>query len=115
MRDKRITVRHGETCKSCKQMIPTGSQAIWRNGYGIRHIECSPASETPSSAPQAQARSSHSFEYVEVRDVFNQLLDTGKTQVKVAANAEVHARNLKQWNKDTSWVGCSIPDMRDYI
>jgi hypothetical protein len=113
MRDKRIAVRHGAPCKACKQMIPAGSEAIWRQGYGIRHTECSPDSATPQKT--APERTTHPFDYAEVRDVFNQLVDTGTTKTQLAENLRIHERNLGQWKNDPSWIGCTIRDMRDFI
>jgi len=113
MRDKRISVRHGAPCRACKQMIPAGAEAIWRKGYGIRHVDCAPDAATPQKA--SKSVKSHPFEYAEVRDTFTRLVDKGTVQTQVPHNANVHERNLDSWKGDPSWIGCTIQDMRDFI
>jgi len=113
MRDKRISVRHGAPCRACKQMIPAGSEAIWRKGYGIRHLTCTPDGGRPQKP--VQGRNSFPFDYAEVRDTFQKLVDQGTLRTKVQSNTRVHERNLETWQRDSSWIGCTIQDMRDFI
>lgn len=111
MRDKLISLRFAAKCRSCGKQIQAGERAYWRKGYGSRHVDCNPQSDSP----EIETGEVTVLDYATIRDRFKAVVAEDSYPVSIEGNRK-RLSDLKrsEWTRP-DWTGCTIADMKDWI